>query len=180
MKREIDDYYEKMKNGNSKQQAAYEAIQALNVLNELHRFHPLVCGTIPIGIDIATSDLDIIMEVEDFHLFEKELHRLYKGKEHFRMKRKVIKGSQIVKANFTFLDFEFELFGQSHPVTEQNAFLHMVIEGAVLESRPELRKKVIDLKMAGSKTEEAFCELLDISGDPFEGLIRYGIEEGII
>ncbi|WP_429663416.1 DUF4269 domain-containing protein [Bacillus gobiensis] len=29
-----------------------------------------MCGTLPIGIDIEGSDLDIIMEVNDFNRFE--------------------------------------------------------------------------------------------------------------
>jgi hypothetical protein len=172
--------YEQMKTGSPKQQAAYEAIQSLNVMNELHHFHPLVCGTIPIGIDIPTSDLDIIMEVEDFQLFEKEVHRLYSGNEDFGMKRKVIRGIQVVKANFTYSDFEFELFGQAQPVYNQNAYLHMVIEHSILKSRPEMKQEVILLKMGGCKTEEAFCKLLGIVGNPFEELIRFGIEEEII
>lgn len=172
--------YEQMKTGSRKQQAAYEAVQSLNVMNDLNHYHPLVCGTIPIGIDIVTSDLDIIMEVEDLQLFEKEIHRLYSANEQFRLKWKVIRGIHVLKANFTYSDFEFELFGQPQSVYNQNAYLHMVIEHSILKSRPEMKQQVIRLKMSGLKTEEAFCELLGISGDPFEGLIRYGIEKGII
>jgi hypothetical protein len=66
------------------------------------------------------------------------------------------------------------------PVYTQNAYLHMVIEHSILKSWPELKKQVIHLKRVGHNTEEAFCKLLGISGDPYEKLIRYGIEEGII
>jgi hypothetical protein len=176
----VNELYELMKTGSMKQQAACEAIESLNVMNELHHYHPLVCGTIPIGIDISTSDLDIIMEVKDFQIFEKELHYLYSLNENFRIKRRIIGGLQVVKANFTYKDFEFELFGQVKPVYTQNAYLHMVIEHSILKSWPELKKQVIHLKRVGHNTEEAFCKLLGISGDPYEKLIRYGIEEGII
>ncbi|MEL3971428.1 DUF4269 domain-containing protein [Rossellomorea oryzaecorticis] len=172
--------YEQMKAGSPRQQAAYEAVQSLNVMNDLNHYQPLVCGTIPIGIDIETSDLDIIMEVEDLQLFEKEVHRLYSANEQFRLKWKVIRGIPVVKANFTYGNFEFELFGQPQSVFNQNAYLHVVIEYSILKSRPEMKQQVIRLKMDGLKTEEAFCELLGISGDPYMGLIRYGIEKEII
>ncbi|UOQ95598.1 DUF4269 domain-containing protein [Halobacillus shinanisalinarum] len=38
----------------------------------------------------------------------------------------------------------------------------------------------MELKKQRYKTEPAFCELLGISGDHYEDLVQYGIEEGII
>ncbi|SDZ84142.1 protein of unknown function [Thalassobacillus cyri] len=79
-----------------------------------------------------------------------------------------------------FRNFELELFGQDQPIHCQNAYLHMIIEYELLKNNSTLKDKVIGLKKQGYKTEPAFCELLDISGDPYEGLIQYGIKEGII
>jgi hypothetical protein len=169
-----------MKTGSEQQQKAYVAIHALDILHELSTYNPVLCGTLPIDIDVEGSDLDIIMEVEDLNLFETRLYTLYNKQDNFTTKRTTIRGKEVVKANFIFHKFEFELFGQAQPVHKQNAYLHMVIEYELLKKDPTLKRKVTNLKKRGYKTEPAFCKLLDISGDPYTGLIRLGIEEGII
>ncbi|NLP52562.1 DUF4269 domain-containing protein [Bacillus sp. RO1] len=169
-----------MKTGNIQQMKAYAAINELKILEDLNNYNPVLCGTFPINIDIKGSDLDIIMEVTELDSFASKLHALYADKENFSLIRKTIRGKEVVKANFTFHDFEFELFGQAQPVHKQFAYLHMKIEYELLRRNPELREKVISLKKLGYKTEPVFCKLLDISGDPYEGLILYGVEEGIV
>ncbi|WP_226683098.1 DUF4269 domain-containing protein [Sutcliffiella horikoshii] len=169
-----------MQTGNIQQQKAYSAIIELNILNDLHIYNLVVCGTLPIGIDVKDSDLDIIMEVRELDTFANKLYTLYADKENFTLKRKTIRGKEVVKANFTFHDFEFELFGQAQPILKQYAYLHMKIEYELLERDPDLREKVISLKKQGYKTEPAFCKLLNISGDPYEGLLLFGVEEGIV
>ncbi|WP_396266320.1 DUF4269 domain-containing protein [Halobacillus amylolyticus] len=172
--------FEGMKMGSKKQQKAYAAIKELDICNDLSTYNPVLCGTLPIGIDVVGSDLDIVMEVQDLDHFEERLQTLYNNKGNFTLKRATIRGNQVVKANFFFSNFEFELFGQSQPVQKQNAYLHMLIEYKLLKKDPILKEKVINLKMQGYKTEPAFCTLLDIPGDPYEGLIQFGVEEGIV
>ncbi len=172
--------FEQMKTGNKQQKKAYSAIQELNILNELHIYKPVLCGTLPIGIDVRGSDLDIIMEVKELDLFAGEIRALYADKQNFTIKRTTIRGKEVVIANFIFQDFEFELFGQAQPVQKQFAYLHMIIEYELLKRNPGLKEKVIHLKNQGYKTEPAFCKLLNISGDPYEGLILFGVEEGIV
>lgn len=176
----MNDLFERMKTGNIQQQEAYAAIKELKILDDLKDYNPVLCGTIPIDIDIKGSDLDIIMEVRKLDSFANELQTLYADKENFSLKRKTIRGKEVVKANFTFHDFEFELFGQAQPVHKQFAYLHMMIGYELLQRDPNLRDRVISLKKQGYKTEPAFCKLLNISGDPYEGLLLYGVEEGIV
>jgi len=160
--------------GNEKQINAYNAISNLEIMADLREYNPTLCGTFPIGIDIVGSDLDIIMDVSDLLLYEKRIETLYGGKEKFILKRLIIKGVPVVKAKFVFGGFEFELFAQSQPVKEQYAFLHMIIENALLEQFPYIRAEVIRLKKEGMKTEPAFCKIFDLDGDPFESLLQYG------
>ncbi|WP_230500099.1 DUF4269 domain-containing protein [Sutcliffiella rhizosphaerae] len=167
-----------MINGNGKQRAAYTAIMQLNILSDLKEYNPTLCGTIPIGIDIEGSDLDIIMEVHDLETFAARLQALYKDKEAFQLKRTVIRGKEVVKANFHFNEFEFELFGQAQPVQEQYAYLHMMIENECMKKMPSLKAEIITLKKQGFKTEPAFCKVLGIKGDPYDGLITYWETEG--
>ncbi|MED3738735.1 MULTISPECIES: DUF4269 domain-containing protein [Virgibacillus] len=86
----------------------------------------------------------------------------------------------MVKVNFYYQSFAFELFAQDQPVYEQYAYLHMVIEDGVLGKFPEWKGEVIRLKQLGMNTEAAFCKLLGLSGDPFEQLILYGKRNNII
>ncbi|MCA0989998.1 DUF4269 domain-containing protein [Guptibacillus hwajinpoensis] len=44
-----------MKFGSDKQKKAYIAIEELGIMSELRTYHPVLCGTIPIGIDVEDS-----------------------------------------------------------------------------------------------------------------------------
>lgn len=171
---------EYLKFGNMKQKKAYKAIRTLGIMEELIDYTPVLCGTIPIEIDIESSDLDIILEVNDFKQFGKKVESLYKDNLDFRLKQTNITNSQVIKANFMFDGFEFELFGQPQPVFTQYAYLHMIIEYQLMQEYPLLKETVIELKQQGYKTELAFCEALGLEGDPYEKLLEIGIEKGII
>ena len=174
------DLFQGMKKGNKKQRDVYNTIKELCIFDELSIYKPVLCGTIPIGIDLDSSDLDIVMDVKDLKLFERKLDDLYGNKPGFTMKRTLIRSREVIKANFLFNNFELELFGQDQSTYCQNAYLHMMIEYKLLKDNPSLKGKVIELKKHGYKTEPAFCELLGIEGDPYEGLVQYGIKERII
>ncbi|SFF58066.1 protein of unknown function [Halobacillus alkaliphilus] len=174
------DLFEGMKRGNKKQRDAYTTIKELCIFDELSIYNPMLCGTIPIGIDLDNSDLDIVMDVKDLRLFEKKLDDLYGNKSGFTMRRTIIRSREVVKAKFLSNNFELELFGQDQSIYFQNAYLHMIIEYELLKNNPTLKDKVIELKKQGYKTEPAFCKLLGIAGDPYIGLVQYGIKERII
>lgn len=176
----LNDLFREMETGNKKQQEAYAAINSLDILKHLKSYNPVLCGTLPIGIDITSSDLDIIMEVHDFDLFEEKINALYSNMKNFKVKRLTIRGREVVKSNFIFHNFEFELFGQAKPVHKQNAYLHMIIEHNLMKKDPSLKGKVLNLKKQGYKTEPAFCKILNITEDPYLGLIQFGVKEGII
>ncbi|MEI5909363.1 DUF4269 domain-containing protein [Bacillus spongiae] len=174
------DFLEKMQKGSMTQQRAYRVIKQLDIFTKLSSYTPILCGTLPIGIDIEGSDLDIIMNVQRLDDFERQIHSLYHHHNEFRLKRTVIRGKEIVKANFIYQQLEFELFGQAQPVHQQYAYLHMMIEEALLKKIPYLKENVMTLKKQGYKTEPAFCKILGITGDPYTELIQFGISEGII
>lgn len=178
--RNMLDLLPRMKYGNVRQRRAYHAIDELNIMNDFHAFHPIVCGTIPITLDTENSDLDIIMEVHLLKEFEEKLWFLYGNLDHFQLKRTFIRGMEVRKAKFVFRDFLFEIFGQSKPTYLQNAYLHMVIEHKLMEEDDSIKKRVMKLKQQGYKTEPAFCKVLGIKGDPYEGLIRYGLQRELI
>lgn len=166
--------------GTKKQKEAYEAITELQLLGYLKEYQPILCGTLPLEIYIEGSDLDIIMEVHHFPLFEEKVQKLFGHCQGFTLKRTLIRDVLCVKANFYYDGFEFELFGQPQPVFHQYAYLHMIIEYFILKADPTVKEQVVNLKKQGLKTEPAFCEVLGIDGDPYEELINYGKKKGYI
>ncbi|WP_017795972.1 DUF4269 domain-containing protein [Oceanobacillus kimchii] len=169
-----------LKDGNLEQKKVYQAVQKLQVLEDFTTYHPVVCGTYPIDVYTEESDIDIIMFVEDFQLFSQKLQLHYCHLRTFNVKEKFIRRNQVVKSQFDFKGYKFELFGQNVPTSEQYAYLHMKIENHILKLNPLMKDEIRLLKKAGIKTEPAFCMLLGIAGDPYEELISYGIDQGII
>lgn len=64
---------EYLKTGATRQQRAYETLSNHQVLQKLAAFDPILTGTIPINIDIETSDLDIICCFTDPVAFQKSV-----------------------------------------------------------------------------------------------------------
>ncbi|MEH7754002.1 DUF4269 domain-containing protein [Bacillus toyonensis] len=165
-----------LQSGNDKQQKVYDVLNTLNIMEDLALYSPVLCGTIPIRIDTLQSDLDIVMEVHNFDVFEQEMRSLYGSYEGFKIKKKKIKNTESIKVNFKFEGFEFELFAQPKPVRNQNAYKHMIVEHMILMQNPHIREEIIRLKEQGIKTELAFAQVLKIDGDPYEELILLGQE----
>ena len=165
-----------LQSGNDKQKKVYEVMNKLNIMMDLALYKPVLCGTIPIRIDTLHSDLDIVMEVHNFEVFEQEMRTLYGSYERFEIKKTRIKNTVTIKVSFQFEGFEFGLFGQPKPVRSQNAYKHMIVEHMLLMQYPHIREEVIRLKEQGVKTEHAFAKVLKIDGDPYEELILLGQE----
>ena len=160
-----------LQSGNEKQQKVYDVLNKLNIMEDLTLYSPVLCGTIPIRIDTIQSDLDIVMEVHNFDVFEQEMRSLYGSYKGFKIKKKKIKTTESIKVNF-----EFELFAQPKPVRNQNAYRHMIVEHMLLMQHPHIREEILHLKENGLKTEPAFAQVLNIDGDPYDELIILGQE----
>ncbi|MFC4101290.1 DUF4269 domain-containing protein [Paenibacillus xanthanilyticus] len=165
--------------GTSHQRAAFLAITRLGLMERLAEYGPVLCGTIPIGIDVEGSDLDVILDVRDSERFLAIVCEQYGHLPAFETSRLEVRGVPTVTANFRYDGFAFELFGQPLPAKAQNAYRHMVIEHRLLAARPGLREMIVQLKRQGVKTEPAFARVLGLAGDPYEALLRYGEEAGL-
>ncbi len=155
-----------LRDGTQVQQKAYRAITELGILSTLKPFDPVIAGTIPIGIDIPGSDLDIICYASAIPAFRKKIRNHFRELPDFREKA----GNDRYVANFNYLTFEFEIFAQPIPSKKQLAYQHLVVEGRILRlAPPKFRKEIIILKQNGLKTEPAFAILLGIS-EPYSGL----------
>lgn len=166
--------------GSPSQQKAYKALRELRVFERLVHFDPVLAGTFPLDLAGPESDLDILCEVHDYPLFKKLVTRFFGTETHFTIKEKMIKGKAVIILRFQFKDFPVEIFGQGVPVTQQDAYRHMVVEKHLLQHQlsggePEFKA----LKQKGWSTEEAFGIMLQMEGDPYEGLIALGWELGL-
>ncbi len=163
--------------GTRLQRKIYRLLVDLGIFEDLSSYSPTLCGTIPLDIATASSDLDIIMDVRNDHLFKQTVDSLYSHFPHYHFQFKTIRGTRSAKANFFVQDKEIELFGQPNPVETQYAYLHMCIEYEILKRQPHLREQIINYKENGIKTEPAFASLLGLNGDPYEALLIHGRDQ---
>jgi len=163
-----------LQSGNPRQQYAYAVLQALQIPATLRDFDPVLTGTIPLAIDTADSDLDVICEVAPGAQprFRHVLREHYGHWPTFRLVGAAIGGHDSVVCEFRYDGRVVEIFGQNLPTARQNAFRHLVVEHALLGAGGEAwRRAVQALKRAGWKTEPAFATLLQLPGDPYEALL---------
>ncbi len=146
-----------LKSGNNTQRSAYSCLMKLNIFNDLKEYKPILAGTIPIGIHIKSSDLDIICNVNNIKEFTNKVEKLYSKKENFKKKAK----GYLIVFSFTYENFIIEIRDEEKDVFKQNAYLHMISEYRVLTlANSEFKQKIIKLKQKGIKTEPAFGKLL--------------------
>ena len=162
-----------LQSGNARQQQAFRILTRHRVLEKLEAFDPILTGTIPIEIDIATSDLDIICYCPDLQAFRASVEAGFRDAPGFSMREKTTNGQACVVANFELDGFPIELFGQNVPTRQQNAYRHMLVEHRILQERgADFRQQVIALKQQGVKTEPAFAQLMGLEGDPYAALLQ--------
>lgn len=143
-------------------------------MTTLRAFDPVVAGTIPLGIDLPGSDIDIICEVAPAArlAFEQLLRAHYGHLPAFRMGPAASGPHPALVSSFRYAQIELEIFGQALPTAQQYAFRHLVVEHAVLRAGgPAWYAAVRRLKAQGLKTEPAFSTLLQLPGNPYEALL---------
>jgi hypothetical protein len=155
--------------GAARQHAAYHALKQLGIMTDLADFDPILVGTIPLNLDIPSSDLDIVLYVQDYQRLAQIVRGHYRHHEIYTDRFR----SDAYIANFFAHGFEFELFAQDIPTTEQNAFRHMLVEYRILElGDDDLHHTIREMKKAGIKTEPAFARYFHLEGDPYEALLE--------
>ncbi|MNJ91905.1 hypothetical protein D3C87_95600 [compost metagenome] len=170
------DTIEYLKSGNETQKRVYEILIKHRVMERLKDFDPILTGTIPIRIDIETSDLDIVCCYPDKALFTNYLKDSFGAEDRFTLWEQ--SEQRAVICNFWLDGFELEIFGQDFPSRKQNAYRHMLIEHQLLEERGEsFRREIIALKRQGYKTEPAFAMALGLTGNPYEELLKLEANE---
>lgn len=179
----MDNWLRAMAEGIPRQRHAYQILEESKLLTLLKSYGATLTGTVPLGIDVEGSDLDIICEVYDFNKFHQHLEKTL-GTMGIEVSPKVgnMGGIPYSCTRFHYGGWPIEIFGQGLPVERQHAYCHMVIEGKILKILGEGAKRVIQsMKAQGVKTEPAFGKLLGLDGCPYQGLLElYTWEEPVL
>ena len=167
-----------LKMGTNKQKQAYHVLTKYRLLEILHQYDPLFVGTIPINIDIDSSDIDIILETKNLTDLKNLLLLSFSDHQNF-MLRDSSETALICK--FSLENMSIEIYSENRQTDKQYGYLHMLKEYEILQSNDEhFRQAIISLKKEGWKTEPAFCKLLNIVGDPYTELLNYNMENQTI
>ena len=149
-----------------------EAIRRSGVLEALRDFDPHIAGTPPLGLDLPTSDIDILCHATDPDALLTSLWRAFSHRPEFRVWQWRSAGRPII-ASFNAEGWSFEVFGSAVPVEQQLGWRHYQIERRLLElgGRP-FREAIMARRRLGAKTEPAFWDVLGGLGDPYAGMAR--------
>lgn len=159
--------------GTPRQRAAYAAVDKLQLLQVLCGTSPVIAGTIPLDIDIESSDIDILLHTRNLSQIGSLVQHTYGDRLDFSGEHKRINGEETYIARFRAEGFPIEIFAQNKPVTRQHAYLHMDVEFRLLQIGGQAARTAIrDLKRRGMKTEPAFAEYFALTGDPYHVLLR--------
>jgi len=161
-------------NGSLVQQQGWNILSDTNALMQLQSFDAILAGTLPLDLYLPDSDLDIICYAEDLTHFEKYITQAFGMYSDYECTIKTIRQTPSVIGRFRHKNFLFEVFAQPVPVQNQYAYRHLRVEYFLLEQHGEpLRRRVLQLKQAGLKTEPAFAKALNLAGDPYDALLAF-------
>lgn len=165
---------EYLKVGNLKQKQSYKILKNIKIFKILEEFNPILVGTIPIGVDVDKSDLDIVCEI---NLKNKDSLKNISTKNFAQFKNfKIIdtfSTTGVVVINFFVDDMEIEIYASKVSSFETNGYRHMIIEERILSCCSlKFKEKIVALKKSGIKTEPAFAKLLKLNGNPYEELLN--------
>ncbi|MEI1279560.1 DUF4269 domain-containing protein [Leptospira venezuelensis] len=142
------------------------------VLEILSEFSPEFVGSIPIGVDLPHSDIDIICELKPSLLKVLELFSSYPN---YQITEKLLGNIPSLLCRFRIGSEKVEIVAQNLLPKKQISYLHMIIEEKILKEKGETFKlSVLEKKKEGKNTESAFAELLGLKGDPYSSLLEYG------
>lgn len=148
-----------------------EALRRIGIMATLGEFDPRVAGTLPIGLEVPTSDVDVLCHAPDPNRFTAVVWAAYHDEANFSVRRWIADDRPVV-ASFTAHGWPFQVFGQAKPVSEQNGWRHLLVERRFLElGGPAFRAAVAGERTRGAKTESAFASVLRLDGDPYRTLL---------
>lgn len=161
-------------NGSKLQQKAFHALTSKKILYHLLPFDGILTGTMPLDLFVeGKSDLDIICCSNAFESVEKVLLSNFSNESSFDLKIKSVHDVPTLLCHFLVESFPVEIFCQNKPVEAQLAYRHMLVEYKLLQKNGlSFKRQILELKSQGMKTEPAFAQLLQLTGDPYEAILE--------
>lgn len=151
--------------GGERQRHCFDVLTRIGIMETLKPYNPVLAGSIPIGIDIPLSDLDIICQVSDMKAFADFMQENFHRYEDFNI-RSLDEGA--IVCGFFEDGEEIEVYGSPVPPVRTNGYRHMLTEFRLLNILgPAFKEEIVSLKQQGMRTEPAFAWLLGLQGDPY-------------
>lgn len=148
-----------------------DAIRQADIAAVLDGLHWEVAGTLPLGIAMPASDIDIVCAAFDPGEFARRLWCGFAHCEDFCLRQWAGPPHAII-ASFRHAGWPFEVFGMACPLEAQAGWRHFRVEQRLLALGGEaFRARVMAARRGGLKTEPAFAAVLGLAGDPYEALL---------
>ena len=142
-----------------------------SICSPLQQFDAVQVGSFPIGVDVPGSDVDIVCCFADQLAFIEYVNHHFSHFGGYVQKMVTSRGVESVVCRFVAFGANIEIFAQKTPVRLQYAWRHMVVEERLLRlGGVEFRNRVMALRKAGMKTEQAFASALQLQGDSYEAI----------
>lgn len=149
----------------------FSALKSSNILGILKSFSPLVAGTFPLNVNVAGSDVDILISGE-MSQAKKILQEKFGDLSDFKCDELIVQDEPTLLISFSHQGIDFEVFGQETPSIKQRGYLHFLIEERLLKiGGAFFVRNVKEARLNGLKTEPAFAKVLGLTGDPYEELL---------
>jgi hypothetical protein len=162
----------RLRAGTPRQRHAAQVLDGLCLIGELRPHDPVLAGTIPLDIDVPDSDLDVICHAPDLDAFAADLQRRFATFPGFTISQHPVRSGPAVVARLAHAGERIEIFAQPHPIDQQDAFRHMVVEWRLLQiGGAKMKARVRGMKAGGMATEPAFAQLLALAGDPYLAML---------
>ena len=162
-----------LKNGNQTQKKAFKIIQDLKIFEILSDYDPILIGTVPIDIDIPSSDLDIICYSSDLETFSRHLTSHFGSLNDFKIYTCEVSREPSLVCCFQTNLFPIEIFAQNIHSKNQHGYRHMLLQARLLNLAPvTIREHIRKLKLEGFKTEPAFAKYFELPGEPYSALLK--------
>ncbi len=142
------------------------------VIELLAGFDPRIAGTLPLGVSIAGSDIDILCHAPEPNDVADCLWEARERLSGLVLRRWTSEDRPLV-ATFDLSGWPVEVFASPVEIDRQAGWRHFIVEQRLLQLAGDtLRDRVLTLRQNGAKTEPAFAAALGLRGDPYIELYR--------
>jgi len=149
----------------------FSALNSSEILKTLKSFNPLVAGTFPLNVNVADSDVDILIS-GNLNQAKKIMQGKFGDLSDFKCDELMVQGEPTLLSSFSYHGIDFEIFGQRTPSIRQRGYLHFLVEERLLKiGGVPFAEKIKEARLSGIKTEPAFAKVLGLRGDPYDELL---------